>query len=99
MCLLLLSPARPQSLQEGVDLVTKISNNLLPDFLGALSVGSSNVIIGPFGVASNLVMLLEASNGKTRDEILRALNVSVDDIAALRVGFSAYCNLFLVSCG
>lgn len=88
---------RSQTLPESVDLVTKISNNLLPDFLGALSVGNSNVVIGPFGVATNLVMLLEASNGKTRDEILRALNVSADDIASLRVGFSAYCNLFLVS--
>lgn len=95
--LALAAPAAPQSLQEGVDLVTSVSNDLLPGFLGALAVHHANVVIGPFGVASNLAMLLEAGSGKTRQEVLGALNVTLDDIATLRVGFKAYCDLFLVS--
>jgi len=88
--------ASSQSLQEGVDLVTRVSNDLFPSLYGALAPGQTNVVFGAFGITNNLAMLLEASSGKTRQEIMKVLNVTLEDIAALRVGFKAYCTLFLV---
>jgi hypothetical protein len=42
-------------------------------------------------------MLLEAANGNTAKEILRALNISRDALPDLRTGFKVYCDTFEVS--
>jgi hypothetical protein len=42
-------------------------------------------------------MLLEAANGDTAKEILKALNISSNALPDLRIGFKAYCDTFEVS--
>jgi hypothetical protein len=73
-------------------------DKILPDyFLKALAPGRENLVFAPFGLATNVAMLLEAAGGDTAKEILRALNISSDSLSDLRTGFKAYCDTFEVS--
>ncbi|KAJ9577140.1 hypothetical protein L9F63_006262 [Diploptera punctata] len=81
-------------LLSGVQLVTDVTNNLVPKLFQALAPGRENLVFAPFGLATNLAMLLEGSQGETRKEILKALNLSPNSLDDLRVGFRAYCETF-----
>lgn len=61
-----------------------------------ISQHSENVVASPYGLMSNLAMIFEATNDKTREEFLKTLNISGNDVSGLRKGFKAYCSLFLV---
>lgn len=63
----------------------------------ALAPGRENLVFAPFGLATNIAMLLEAANGDTAKEILKAVNISPNSIPDLRTGFKAYCDTFEVS--
>lgn len=76
--------------------MTELSNNLIPKAFKE-AVDNENFIIGPFALASNIAMMMEGTSGKTKLEILRALNISGSDVDDMRKGFKAYCDLFLVS--
>jgi serine protease inhibitor len=65
--------------------------------LKALAPGRENLVFAPFGLATNIAMLLEAANGDTAKEILKAANISPKSIPDLRTGFKAYCDTFEVS--
>lgn len=78
----------------GVQLVTDFSNNLVPKLFQALAPGRENLVVAPFGLATNIAMLLEAANGDTAKEILKAVNISPNSIPDLRTGFKAYCDTF-----
>jgi serine protease inhibitor len=64
--------------------------------LKALAPGRENLVFAPFGLATNVAMLLEAASGDTAKEILKALNVSSNSVPDLRIGFKAYCDTFEV---
>ncbi|KAK6640777.1 hypothetical protein RUM44_012474 [Polyplax serrata] len=93
--ILLLSNSTLQNVHYGVDLVTKLSNTWVPVIIKEISKEHENVVTSPYGLLSNLGMLLEATRGKTREEFLQALNITADDVGDLRKGFKAYCDLFL----
>ncbi|KDR16748.1 leukocyte elastase inhibitor A-like [Zootermopsis nevadensis] len=78
----------------GLQLVTDLSNNFVPKLFQALAPGRENLVFAPFGLATNVAMLLEAARGDTAKEILKALNISSNSLPDLRIGFKAYCDTF-----
>uniref|UniRef100_A0A1V1FVF5 Putative serine protease 61 n=1 Tax=Reticulitermes speratus TaxID=60591 RepID=A0A1V1FVF5_9NEOP len=93
-CLLsVVSPSHGDILS-GVQLVTELSNSLVPKLFQALAPGRENLVFSPFGLTTNVAMLLEAANGNTAKEILKALNMSPESLPDLRTGFKVYCDTF-----
>ncbi|PSN41682.1 hypothetical protein C0J52_07698 [Blattella germanica] len=83
-----------EDLLSGVQLVTDLSNHLVPKLFQALAPGRENLVFAPFGLATNIAMLLEGAHGDTAKEILKALNLSPKSLDNMRTGFKAYCETF-----
>ncbi|XP_063242491.1 serpin B8-like [Bacillus rossius redtenbacheri] len=91
---------RSADVVSGIHLVTAISNNLVPKLFQALSPGRENLVFAPFGLASNLAMLLEAAGGDTERELRRALDLpAAADLGEMRLGFKAYFDSFEAAAG
>ncbi|XP_066996136.2 serpin B8 [Anabrus simplex] len=83
-----------QDIQSGVQAVTTFSNNLVPKLFQALAPGRENLVFAPFGLATNVAMMLEAADSNTAREILTAFNIAADGREELRIGFKAYFDTF-----
>ncbi|GLG99281.1 Putative serine protease 61 [Gryllus bimaculatus] len=94
--LLVVTLATPtlQDVQSAVQAVTTFSNSLVPKLYQALAPGRENVVFAPFGLATNIAMLLEAAEGETAEEILRTFSIAPDARDELRQGFKAYFDTF-----
>ncbi|KAJ8883248.1 hypothetical protein PR048_015089 [Dryococelus australis] len=64
----------------------------------ALSPGRENLVFAPFGLATNLAMLLEAADGATASELRQALGLpAAASLDEMRLGFKAYFDSFELS--
>ncbi|XP_034248353.1 serine proteinase inhibitor A3K-like [Thrips palmi] len=72
-----------------VALVTNSSNNLVPVLFKELAVPGENLVLAPFGVATNLGMVLEGARGQAAAELRAALGVNETHAELLRTGFRA----------
>ncbi|KAL1138939.1 hypothetical protein AAG570_009001 [Ranatra chinensis] len=75
----------------GVPQVVSFSNKLVPKLLQSLLPGRENIVVAPFGLATNLAMVMEAVEKNLEDERAGPMLTSNNNVLkqALRHGFKA----------
>ncbi|VVC43312.1 Serpin domain,Serpin, conserved site [Cinara cedri] len=75
--------------------VVQFSNSLVPPLFKHYSGGRENLVLAPFGVATNVAMMLEGLQGRAADEITTLFRLQAKDVRQqLRRGFKIIFDTF-----
>ncbi|XP_050520884.1 leukocyte elastase inhibitor-like [Daktulosphaira vitifoliae] len=81
--------------QTDVTRVVQFSNSLIPPLFSYYSKGRENLVLAPFGVATNVAMMLECLQGRAADEIITLFRLQAKGSRQqLRRGFKAILDKF-----